>query len=330
MCAHRISRRTSIEELLSSLQHEVNLNPSRPLFKLIYKQSPTWPTFSSKPDYQKPIRIAILDSSFNPPTKAHSQLLVQTVTEIFFQNNKPIIIQEPEKSQQTNEQLESFDACLLLYSTKNADKTITSSDASSVDRLLMMESLASYVQSTAYSDTHSTTALQNLAVGVTTHPRFIDKARAILSSPHCSPPQQLSLYFIVGYDTVIRIFNLQYYTNKQELASFFETNNIICANREGYGGEEAEGQFFQSEIFREIVGEKSEKVIRIKLDNEIAKISSTRVREIVKNELRMENEEDKEQQVKIRNALLELCHEPVVEFVIQEGLYRKVNIENFF
>jgi nicotinamide-nucleotide adenylyltransferase len=331
MCA---SRRASIEECLLSLQTAFNLNSSKPLFKITYKSSPTWP-ISSKTEHKKLIRIAILDSSFNPPTNAHFQLIVRSVTNIVFQNNKPTIIQELEKQQQIKEQqLEYFDSCLLLYATKNADKIISSSDAGHVNRLLMMETLASHIQSTVSSDTHFTApALKNLAVGITTHPRFIDKTHGILSSFNSScfsenSYQQFSLYFIMGYDTVVRLFNPQYYTNMwEELASFFETSNIICANREGYDGEE---QFYQSETVRDIAGGEGEKIVRIKLDNEIAKISSTRVREIVKNEIRMDNEGSaKEQQNKVRSALLELCPEPIVEFVIQEGLYRKVSIKTY-
>src|SRR5947207_1742358 len=92
MCA----RRAKIEENFSSFQTEFNLNPSQPLFKITYKSSPTWPISSSKPDHKKLTRIAILDSSFNPPTKAHFQLIVRSVTNIFFQNSKSIIIQAPQ------------------------------------------------------------------------------------------------------------------------------------------------------------------------------------------------------------------------------------------
>ncbi len=330
MCA----RHVSIEHFLS-FQNEFNLNPSQPLFKITYKSSPTWPISPSKPDHNKLTRIAILDSSFNPPTKFHFQLLVRSVTNIIFQNNKPIIIQAPEIKEQ---QFEFFDSCLLIYATKNADKILSSPDTSHVDRLLMMETLASHIQSTVPSDTHYT-ALKNLAVGVVTHPRFIDKAHGIISSLLSSSnssfgssdntSQHFSLYFIMGYDTVIRFFNPQYYTNMQEeLTPFFENSNIICVNREGYD-EEAEEQFYQSEIVKEIAGGEGEKIVRIKLDNEIAKISSTRVREIVRNELRIKNEEiAKEKQNKVQSDLLELCPEPIVEFIIQKCLYRKVSIKN--
>src|SRR3954451_627240 len=110
MCA---SRRASIEKHLLSLQAELNLNPSKPLFKITYKSSPTWP-ITLKTAHKKIARIAILDSSFNPPTNAHLHLIVRSVTNIFFQNNKPTVIQELEKQQQIKEQqLESFDSCLL-------------------------------------------------------------------------------------------------------------------------------------------------------------------------------------------------------------------------
>ncbi|GES78945.1 nucleotidylyl transferase [Rhizophagus clarus] len=329
MCA----RRASIEESLLSFQTEFNLNPSQPLFKITYKSSPIWP-ISPISDHRKITRIAILDSSFNPPTNAHYQLIVRSVTNIFFQNGKSIIIQTPERQQQIKEQgLEFFDSCLLLYATKNADKILSSSDVSHVDRLLMMETLASHIQSTTPSDTHYT-ALKNLAVGVVTHPRFIDKAHGILSLLHSlsnssfsfsnNTSRQFSLYFIMGYDTVIRLFNPQYYTNmREELAPFFETNYIICANREGYDEEEAEEQFYQSDIVREIIGREEEKIIRIKLDNEIAKISSTKVRDIIRNELKIKNKENTEEQNKIQNVLLELCPKPIFEFVIQKDLYRK-------
>ncbi|CAB4476225.1 unnamed protein product [Rhizophagus irregularis] len=268
MCA----RRASIEESLLSFQTEFNLNPSQPLFKITYKSSPIWPISSSVSDHKKITRIAILDSSFNPPTNAHYHLIVRSVTNIFFQNDKPIIIQTPEGRQQIKEQgLEFFDSCLLLYATKNADKILSSSDANHVDRLLMMETLASHIQSTAPSDTHFT-ALKNLAI------IYLDNFHSTLL-----------------WDMI----------------------------QEGYDGEEAEEQFYQNEIVREIIGIEGEKIIRIKLDNEIAKISSTRVRDIVRNELRVKNKESTKEQNKVQSDLLELCPEPIVEFVIQKGLYRK-------
>ncbi|CAG8582731.1 10400_t:CDS:2, partial [Diversispora eburnea] len=135
--------------------------------------------------------------------------------------------------------------------------------------------------------------LQNIAVGFVTHGRFIDKTKALHSffsslknSNNNFPSNDISFYFIVGFDTIMRMFDSQYYSNlRSELSLFFESSNLICANREGYGGKEAEDAFFDSDIVKEIIGkggaiEGGGKLIRIKLDNEIAKISSTKVRKI--------------------------------------------------
>ncbi|CAG8707879.1 8559_t:CDS:1, partial [Cetraspora pellucida] len=236
MCAHRADSRTTLENLLSSLQNELNLNPSQPLFKLTYTSSPNWPYYlidSTKSRQNSTLKIAILDSSFNPPTKAHMQLLLQSVKN--YSNTKP-------------DNSVSFDACLLLYAIKNADKTPSPSDAGPVDRILMMESLASQIHSTTIKAEQTFNSLQNIATGVTTHPLFMDKAKAIQSYLNNNKPSQsidsstfinyspqISLHFILGFDTVIRLFNPQYYSNiYKELNSFFEISNVICANRDGY------------------------------------------------------------------------------------------------
>ncbi|CAG8487999.1 19034_t:CDS:2 [Gigaspora margarita] len=317
MCAQRTTRRETLENLLTSLQNELNLNPSKPLFKLTYTSS-NWPYDLTKSSNSN-LKIAILDSSFNPPTKAHMNLLLQSV------------------KNQSNTKF--FDACLLLYAIKNADKTPSSSDVGPVDRLLMMESLASQICSINTKSESTFNSLQNIAIGVTTHPLFMDKAKAIhsyfnnnkLSSSYSFDPSvidssavepsvieysavdstveinsstvdssiiespiidsstitfnyspQIYLYFILGFDTVVRLFNPQYYSNiYKELDSFFKfNNNIICANRDGYGGQEFEEKFFQSDIIKEIIEEM------------------------------------------IKNILYDFCPELVAEFIIQERLYR--------
>ncbi|RIB27771.1 hypothetical protein C2G38_2029103 [Gigaspora rosea] len=381
MSAQREARRETLENLLTSVQNELNLNPSKPLFKLTYSSS-NWQYDLTKSS-NSILKIAILDSSFNPPTKAHMHLLLQSV------NN------------QSNTKF--FDACLLLYAIKNADKTPLSSDAGPVDRLLMMESLASQICSINTKSEPTFNSLQNIAIGVTTHPLFMDKAKAIhsyfnnnkLSSSYSFDPSvidssavepsviesnsfavnssavnssavnsstidssavnssaidsstidssvidtpiidsitttfnyspQISLYFILGFDTVIRLFNPQYYSNiYKELDSFFKlNNNIICANRDGYGGQESEEKFFQSDIIKEIIGEsENEKILRVKLNDDIAKISSTNIRNAINN-IDQENDDDNDKREEIiKNVLYDFCPESVAEFIIQERLYR--------
>ncbi|CAG8534930.1 15975_t:CDS:1 [Dentiscutata heterogama] len=323
MCTHRAARRETLENLLTSLQKELNLNPSQPLFKLTYTSSSNWPYYLTESQPRNsPLKIAILDSSFNPPTKAHMQLLIESVTN--------------DSNTKSNNNSIIFDACLLLYAIKNADKTPSSSDAGPVDRILMMESLASQIHSIKTEQNFN--SLQNIATGVITHPLFMDKAKAIhsyfnnnkstsrfidSSSIVINYSSQISLYFILGFDTVIRLFNPQYYSNiYKELDSFFKISNIICANRDGYGGRESEEKFFQGDILKEIIGE-SEKIIRVKLDDDLAKISSTNVRNAINN-IEQENDGDDydKREEMIKNILYDFCPESVAEFVFQEKLYR--------
>lgn len=92
---------------------------------------------------QSPRRLLILDSSFNPPTKAHANLLSKALA------SKPSSY---------------FDASLLLFSTNNVDKQLTG--ASVLQRVQMMELMA-------HSFDH------DVAVGLTPHGKFVDKAQAI-------------------------------------------------------------------------------------------------------------------------------------------------------
>src|ERR1700752_1402752 len=111
-------------------------------FEIIYKVNNTdWPKDHSISE-KSPVTIAILDSSFNPPTLAHKELLVRTAREY------------------------SADAYLLFFSTKNADKQL--SGASVKQRLKMMEMLAKNICQQY--------AIHNVAVAVTGHARFLEKA----------------------------------------------------------------------------------------------------------------------------------------------------------
>ncbi|KAJ1307300.1 hypothetical protein OPQ81_001410 [Rhizoctonia solani] len=75
-------------------------------FELVYRPSASWPSGS---------QISVLDSSFNPPTKAHVALASQPT---------------------------GPDVRLLLFSVSNADKAPKGGDATSEQRLEMMVALA--------------------------------------------------------------------------------------------------------------------------------------------------------------------------------------------
>ncbi|KAL2704287.1 hypothetical protein AAEP93_005358 [Penicillium crustosum] len=137
--------------------------------------------------------LYVLDSSFNPPTRAHLRI----VSTALIENPRP----RPR--------------VLLLLATQNADKP--SKPASFEDRLVMMElfarDLRSYLASApAFAASGVTNAVENLPlidIGVTKMPYFIDKATAIEASD--SYPVPLEQVHLTGYDTLIRIFDSKYY-----------------------------------------------------------------------------------------------------------------------
>lgn len=160
-------------------------------FYLTFKSSETWPL---QPTTKEICRVLILDSSFNPPTKAHTSLL------------KTSLAHYPKNY---------FDATLLLLSTKNVDKQLTG--ASVLQRVEMM-------QLTAADYPHA-------AVGLTTHGKFVDKASCIQG---CYPDIPLELYFIMGYDTITRLLDPKYYLPlplMDALGPFLNQCHLICADR---------------------------------------------------------------------------------------------------
>ncbi|KAI8331741.1 hypothetical protein BC941DRAFT_438328, partial [Chlamydoabsidia padenii] len=144
-------------------------------------------------------RLLILDSSFNPPTKAHAALLTKAL----------------------DTQPGYFDASLLLFSTQNVDKTLTG--ASIIERVEMMELMAK----------RHTTPHHPVYVGLTHQAKFIDKAKEI-QQWHSG----VELTFIVGQDTVTRLLDPKYYLPTPVtcvLDPFFNTCRLVCADRPGYG-----------------------------------------------------------------------------------------------
>lgn len=143
--------------------------------------------------------LYVLDSSFNPPTRAHLRI----VSTALLENPRP----RPR--------------VLLLLATQNADKP--SKPASFEDRLVMMElfardlraHLASAPAFAASGFTHAIETLPLIDIGVTKKPYFVDKAAAIEASN--SYPVPLEQVHLTGYDTLIRIFDSKYYPPEHTL-----------------------------------------------------------------------------------------------------------------
>ncbi|KAJ5787204.1 Cytidylyltransferase [Penicillium paradoxum] len=174
--------------------------------------------------------LYVLDSSFNPPTRAHLRIASTALLE------KP----------QPRPRL------LLLLATQNADKP--SKPASFEDRLVMMELFARDLRShlasqPAFASSEFIPAAESLPlidIGVTKKPYFVDKAAAIEASD--SYPVQLEQVHLVGYDTLIRIFNSKYYPpdhTLKPLEPLFSKHRLRVTMRpsDEWGGREEQLEF---------------------------------------------------------------------------------------
>lgn len=224
----------------------------------------TVPTDQSPP----PKILYVLDSSFNPPTRAHLRIASSALLE----------------------QLEPDSRLLLLLATQNADKS--SKPAPFEDRLAMMELFAHDVRShlaAGHSDPASSVKhIPTIDIAVTKKPYFIDKAAAIEASDHY--PSPLEQVHLTGYDTLIRIFNPKYYPPEhtlRPLSALFSQHRLRVTLRPGdEWGEREEQEGFLASLARgdrEDEGGQREWARRIQLIEgrkpEDPPVSSTRARE---------------------------------------------------
>lgn len=225
--------RSSAAALLHRLQRKL----SDPLVELVYTPHERWPfprnacpdstSNSSRPS---PLCISVLDSSFNPPTLAHLALA-----------NSP----RPRYSHDADSDgLEhDYHAKILLLSVRNADKSLKPHDATYSQRLEMMALLARDVISHRNSDEEGGA---NVAVAIIDEPTFVGKSKilraflqqrlaTILSSlDHqdesvASPQPQLT--FLLGFDTLERLFSPRYYvtTPPPKSPTYSESSSTIAA-----------------------------------------------------------------------------------------------------
>ncbi len=101
---------------------------------------------------------------------------------------------------------------LLLLSHANVDKNVYG--ATLAQRLAMLD--------------HYAESFRNLSVAGCSHARFVDKSRALAPLY----PKSTRLFFVVGYDTLLRLFEPRYYGNfRDELSAFFASARVVAANR---------------------------------------------------------------------------------------------------
>lgn len=172
------------------------------------------------------IDISILDSSFNPPTLAHLALS---------RLSPPLT---------TTTARGHFDAKLLLYSIKNADKVPKPGDATLNQKIDMMILFAKELESIGSEE--NDLGSQNVAVAVCQEPIFVEKSKILqtyLRSKIANLSQPLTLVrltFVMGTDTLERVLMSKYYGSEDAmqaaLESLFTPSNttqsyILCVRR---------------------------------------------------------------------------------------------------
>ena len=104
---------------------------------------------------------------------------------------------------------------VLELAIANVDKAVTGAPLH--DRLMMMRAVAE--------------TRPWLSVAIATHGRFLDKMTALREHFPTA-----DVCFIVGYDTLVRVFDPKYYSDREvELRTLFGQTSFMCANRDGCG-----------------------------------------------------------------------------------------------
>jgi nicotinic acid mononucleotide adenylyltransferase len=148
----------------------------------------------------------------------------------------------------------AFDETLLILDQRAMDKELI--DAPLEDRLFMLLVL--------FGDD------PRISLGIATQGLFLDKVEAL----NQVYPQDTQLYFIVGYDTIVRVLDPKYYEARDEaLDALFSRARFLVANR---GGRD-EGDL--TELFgREENHPFAAQVVPLSLPPALAHISSSEVR----------------------------------------------------
>ncbi|KAI9022111.1 hypothetical protein DFJ74DRAFT_707003 [Hyaloraphidium curvatum] len=220
--------------------------PARHAFRLVAslarakggpKANPGWPRpvdpdakAGQGADPGRPLEVLVLDSSFDPPTRAHEALLLRAHTAVPY----------PRTASSSHPPPIAFDAQLLLLATTNMDKGSVAAAppgrAGPVDRAGMM--LATMRHLVALPAAGAGGA-DNVAVGMITAPRFTEKAACLAAwaaDPRGGGGVKARWWFILGWDTVVRLFDPKYYPPavplSASLAPFFGAPaRVVFASR---------------------------------------------------------------------------------------------------
>jgi nicotinic acid mononucleotide adenylyltransferase len=153
---------------------------------------------------------------------------------------------------------------LLMLSRANVDKEIFGADLG--QRLSML---------LTYAHQHP-----DYSVAGCSHARFVDKALALI--PHYPPGARL--FFVIGYDTLERLFDHRYYKNMEsDLDMLFGHATIIVANRD-----HNDKISIQARMEAPDVKPYTDGINLIELPEELCRISSTHARTNIKQGIPIE------------------------------------------
>ncbi|KAK6463950.1 nicotinate-nucleotide adenylyltransferase [Scheffersomyces coipomensis] len=220
-------------------------------------------------------RICVLDSSFNPPHLGHYALIKESLNpNHYYQNTTNIndhsIVEKDDEK-----------AILLLLSVKNADK-IKPVPESFENRLEMMYLM---IHDLSQKFPHS----KSISIGLTKHAKFVDKSISILNYLHndndYTATSHIKLTFLVGFDTLIRIFNPKYYLPDKlstSLEEFMASTDIFCLTRNDNSVSELDQSTFVEDIKNgkhvDIPSHWSNNIFLINNGDKISFISSSNIR----------------------------------------------------
>ncbi|GAM82901.1 hypothetical protein ANO11243_008870 [Dothideomycetidae sp. 11243] len=245
----------------------------------------------------RPRTLLVLDSSFNPPSKAH-ELLARSALQSVPQQGHPGPVR-----------------LLLLFSTHNADKA--PSAASFDQRLALMSVFAEDLVSRMRNDQSAAISSPGIDIGLTTEPYYTDKSAAIAERSDYAAAGAVHVH-IMGFDTVTRLFTPKYYPSfdppLSALNPYFDAGHLLRVTirpSDDYGSVEEQRSFLAGlgEGKLECDGGKRDwaRQITIVEAGDGEGVSSTRVRQAAKGHRWGE--------------LADLCTPGIAETVRTEAIY---------
>lgn len=313
-------------------------DPSFDSVELFHTSYPRWPlpanttgtTSGATESPKKRVHIAVFDSSYNPPTRAHFAISMTSFPPAGLSSSSIEIRRHDGHA----EEEDPYTARLLLLSARNVDKTLKPGDATFDQRIEMMhlQALDMEERGTATQSVGGDSSCGNVAVAALNHPTFVGKSdillrwfgerrMAELGFGSAEETPTIRLTFLIGTDTLTRLFIPKYYepsptlgsTMSDHLRKFFTTDNsdIVVAHRGASPKARAEEEAFiqRSEDARAWIERGKLRFARgEEISPEEREMSSTRVRKAVaaedEDELRM------------------LVGARVRDYVVREELYR--------